>query len=101
MRLKKGDEVIVITGAEKGKIGKIMTVLPKEDKVVVSGVNIVRKRKRAADGSGFSEVEFPFHISNVAFYDGVSKKPSKIKYSVDASGSKVRVASASNTIIAS
>ena len=91
-KIRKGDTVQVIAGKDKGKRGEIVSILPKKDAVVVSGVNIVKKamkKKSAQDQGGIAEIEAPLNISNVAI---VCKKcgPTKIDYKIDGD-KKVRV----------
>lgn len=72
MKIKKGDNVIVLTGADKGKKGKVMRALPSENKVVVEGVNMrkkAHKSKKKGDPSQILEIAMPIHVSNVAKKD--------------------------------
>ena len=93
MRIKKGDKVKVITGAYKGTIGEVTKAFPKEDKVIVEGVNMVKKHLRPTqqnpDG-GIVEKEAKIHVSNVMLYDEKAKQASRIKYEMK-DGKKVRV----------
>lgn len=93
MRIKKGDKVKVITGAYKGTIGEVTKVFPKEDKVIVEGVNMVKKHLRPTqqnpDG-GIVEKEAKIHVSNVMLYDEKAKQASRVKYEMK-DGKKVRV----------
>lgn len=93
MRIKKGDKVKVITGAYKGTIGEVTKAFPKEDKVIVEGVNMVKKHLRPTqqnpDG-GIVEKEAKIHVSNVMLYDGKAKQASRVKYEMK-DGKKVRV----------
>ena len=100
MKLKKGDTVVVLTGKFKGKQGEVMTVLPKDDKVVVSGVNTAQrhsKPRRANQPGGIVDRDMPIHVSNVAFVH--KGKPTKVGYRVDKDGKKVRVARATGEVI--
>ena len=85
MRLKKGDQVIVITGKDKGKTGQILEVLKSTDKVKVSGVNIAKKhRKPSQDNPGkIEEIELPIHASNISILDPKTGKPTRIKFLVE------------------
>ena len=97
MKLKKGDKVVVIAGANKGKEGKITRVL--EDKVVVEGVNVAKKHLKPKNNNGTGEiveVERPIHRSNVMLVDPKTKKPTKIKIDFDKNGKKIRIAKKSN-----
>ena len=93
MRIKKGDKVKVITGAYKGTIGEVTKAFPKEDKVIVEGVNMVKKHLRPTqqnpDG-GIVEKEAKIHVSNVMLYDEKAKQASRVKYEIK-DGKKVRV----------
>ena len=84
-KLKKGDNVIIISGKDKGKSGEIIEVLRNIDKVKVRGVNIVKKhRKPTQDNPGkIDEIELPIHISNVSFLDPKNSKPTRIKYEIN------------------
>ncbi len=93
MRIKKGDKVKVITGAYKGTIGEVTKAFPKEDKVIVEGVNMVKKHLRPTqqnpDG-GIVEKEAKIHVSNVMLYDEKAKQASRVKFEMK-DGKKVRV----------
>ena len=96
MRVKKDDTVVVIAGKDKGKKGKVVAVLPKQDKVVVEGVNIITKHQKPTainPQGGIINKEAPIHVSNVAFYDSKSKSAAKLGYkvSVDENGKKTKV----------
>ena len=85
MKLKKGDQVIVITGKDKGKTGQILEVLKSDSKVKVSGVNIAKKhRKPSQDNPGkIEEIELPIHASNISILDPKTGKPTRIKFIVE------------------
>lgn len=94
IRLKKGDNVVVIAGKEKGKTGKIVTTHPAENKVTVEGINIVTKHRKptqARPQGGIDKITKPIWVSKVAIVEPTSKKPSKVGYKLDAKGNKVRV----------
>jgi len=93
LKIKKGDKVVVLTGRDKGKTGEVKSVNPAELKVIVQGVNVQTKHRKAsaAGPSGLDKVEAPIHISNVALADPKSGKPTRVGYKV-AAGKKVRVA---------
>ena len=93
MKLRKGDTVRVITGKDKGKEGVIDRVLPKENKVIVVGVNIVSKHQRARranEQAGIIDKDMPLDASNVMFVH--KGKTVRLGYSVDKKGEKVRIA---------
>tara|TARA_B100001057_G_C22409307_1_gene779022 strand:+ start:138 stop:455 length:318 start_codon:yes stop_codon:yes gene_type:complete len=83
-KLKKGDEVIVLTGKDKGKTGKIVKMLPKEMKAIVSEINRVKKNQKPDNNQpgGIIDKDMPLHISNLSFYDPELKKGVKIGYKI-------------------
>ena len=91
-KYKKGDEVIVKVGKDKGKVGKISKVINATDKVVITGVNISKKHQKPSQDSkgGIIDKEMPVHISNILAYDAKNKKSSKIGFKIE-DGKKVRV----------
>ena len=84
-KLKKGDEVIVLTGKDKGKKGKIIKMVPKQMKAVVSEINKVKKNQKPDNNQpgGIIEKEMPIHISNLSFYDPELKKGVRIGYKLE------------------
>ena len=93
-KIKKGDRVIVLTGREKGKTGDVLQVIRKDDRVLVQGVNMVRRHQRPSQVSpgGIMEKEAPLHISNVALIDPKTDKPTRVGYRIDENGRKLRIA---------
>jgi len=94
IRLKKGDTVVVLAGKYKGKTGKVLATHPRENKVTVEGINIVKKAvkpTRAKPQGGIVELTKPMWVSKVAIVEPTSKKPSRIGYELAKDGSKVRV----------
>jgi large subunit ribosomal protein L24 len=94
VHVAKGDTVRIVRGDDKGKEGTVLRVLPKKNRVVVKGVNIVKKHRRATsaeDESGIREIEAPFAASNVMLIDPKSGKPTRVKSRVDSDGTKERV----------
>jgi large subunit ribosomal protein L24 len=94
MRIKTGDMVMVRSGKYKGKTGKVLSVLPKENKIRVEGVNIVtrhRKPTQAQPQGGKIELTKPIWVSKVGLLDNTAKKPSRVGYKTDAKGNKTRV----------
>lgn len=94
IRLKKGDTVVVLAGKEKGKTGIVETTHPRENKVTVKGINIVKKTvkpNKAYPRGGIIDVTKPIWVSKVAIVEPTSKKPSKIGYKVAKDGTKTRV----------
>ena len=100
MRIKKDDTVIVITGKDKGKHGKVLKSIPAKDQVIVEGVNIQTKHQKQTQKAAaeIKHVEGPIHVSNVMIVDPKTKGPTRIGYDVK-KGQKVRVALKSDTII--
>lgn len=86
MKIKKGDKVQVITGAYKGTVAEVLKVFPKDDKVIVEGVNVVKKHMKPTQANpdgGIAEKEMPIHVSNVMAYDEKAKQASKISYKME------------------
>ena len=101
MFVKKGDKVKVITGKDKNKEGIVLEALPKKDKVVVEGVNIVKKHQKpsqAAPQGGIVEFEAPIHVSNVMLIDPSTNEPTRVGFKV-VDGKKVRVSKKSGNAI--
>ncbi|MCW2245569.1 large subunit ribosomal protein L24 [Azospirillum fermentarium] len=100
-KVKTKDKVVVLTGKDKGKTGEVLKVFPKENRVVVQGVNVVKKHTRASARSegGIVEVEASIHASNVAHIDPKDSKPTRVGFKVLEDGRKVRVAKRSGEII--
>lgn len=97
MRIKKGDTVKVIAGKYKGSTGKVLRTFPKEDKVVVEKVNMVKKHQKPKGPQhpgGIVEMEAPIHVSNVMYFDSASGKATRIGYKYE-DGKKVRYAKSS------
>ena len=99
MNLKTGDKVVVICGKDKGKEGKISQTLVKEDKVIVEGVNIVKKHIKPTNGKdgGIIEVEAPIHVSNVMIVDSKTKKRTRIGKELAKNDKQVRITKKSNS----
>jgi large subunit ribosomal protein L24 len=94
IRIKKGDTVAVTAGKFKGKTGTVVATHPRENKVTVEGINIVKKAikpNRAHPQGGIIELTKPMWVSKVAIVEPTSKKPSRIGYTTDKEGNKVRV----------
>ena len=99
MNFKVGDEVVVIAGSDKGKTGKIVKTLRDENKVIVEGVNIVKKHQKATaqETGGIIEVEAPINASNVMILDPKTKKRTRIGHTTDTkTNKKIRIAKKSN-----
>jgi large subunit ribosomal protein L24 len=97
VKIKKGDTVVVIAGKDKGAKGKVIAAYPRQDKVLVEGVNRVKKHERirttqrGSKTGGIVTQEAPVHISNVQVLDDKGK-PTRIGYRIDENGNKVRIA---------
>jgi large subunit ribosomal protein L24 len=101
MKIKKGDEVVVITGRDKGKRGSVLRVYRDKRRVLVQGVNTVKRHTRPRPGqpSGIVEKEVPIHVSNVAAIDPKTNEPTRVGYKIIEGGRKVRFARRSGEII--
>jgi large subunit ribosomal protein L24 len=97
MKIKKGDRVKVIAGRSKGKVGDVLRVLPTESRVVVSGVNMIKRHTKPGrtEQGGIIEREAAIHVSNVALLDPKSEKPTKVGFKFLEDGRKVRFARSS------
>ena len=101
LKIKKGDNVVVISGRDKGKQGKVLRVFPSEARAVVQGVHVARRhtKPRMGDAGGIVDKELTIHISNLAHIDPQSNKPTRIGYKLLDDGRKVRVARRSGEVI--
>ena len=92
IKLKKGDEVVILAGKDKGKIGKIIKVKPLNNKAIVSGINKVKQHKKPDNNQtgGIIEKEMPIHISNLSYYDSNKKKGVKLGFKISANNKKIR-----------
>ncbi len=99
-RIKKGDKVVVIAGKDKGRTGEVVTVFPKEDRAVVSGINVVRRHQRQTQTTeaGIITKEAPVHLSNLAIADPKDGKPTRVGFKVEGE-KKVRYAKRSGEVI--
>jgi large subunit ribosomal protein L24 len=100
MRIKKGDTVVVLAGKDKGKQGTVLKAMPKEDKVIVEGVNIQTKHQKQTqkEAAEIRHQEGPIHVSNVMLVDSKTKAPTRVGYKMEG-GKKVRVAKKSGNVI--
>ena len=100
-KIKKGDQVVVITGRDKGKKGEVLEVLRSQSRIKVQGVNMVKRHRRATqnDAGGIISMEAPLHISNVAHVDRESGAATRVGFEVK-NGEKVRVAKRSRKALA-
>lgn len=100
-KVKKGDKVVVLAGRDRGKRGEVLKVLRAEERVIVHGVNVVKRHTRpsAKGGGGIVEQEAPIHVSNVAHLDPKDDKPTRVGFKIIEAGRKVRYAKRSGEII--
>jgi large subunit ribosomal protein L24 len=102
LRIKSDDTVIVIAGKDKGKTGKVLRVDPKNSKVFVEGLNMVKRHQRPVPGRpnlqvGVIEKEGGIHVSNVALFDAKTKKPTRVSVTRREDGRRIRVTKRSGT----
>jgi len=102
-KIKKGDEVIVIAGKDKGKRGTVVRVLPVEDKVVVENINMVKRHTKGnpmqGTAGGIIEKEMPLEASNVAIWNPVSNKPDRVGFKFLEDGRKVRYFKSNDEVV--
>jgi large subunit ribosomal protein L24 len=100
-KIRKGDRVIVTTGRDKGKRGDVLKVFPKEDRALVTGVNMVKRHQRQTQRlqGGIVSKEAPVHLSNLAHVDPKSNEPTKIGWKELSDGRRVRFAKKSGEVI--
>ena len=100
-KIKKGDKVVVLAGRDKGKTGEIVQVMPREDRALVRGVNLVKRHQRqtAAQEGGIISKEAPIHLSNLAYADPKDGKPTRVGFKILDDGRKVRFAKRSGDLI--
>jgi len=101
MRVKRGDQVVVLTGRDKGKSGEVLRVDRERNRVLVQGVNMMKRHQRPTQTSpgGINEFEASIHVSNVALIDPDTRKPTRVGYKTLDDGRKVRFAKRSGEII--
>ena len=100
-KIKKGDRVVLLTGKDKGRQGSVLRVLPKDERVVVEGLNMVQRHTRASQADpqgGIKHKEAPLHVSNVALVDPKTGGPTRVGFRVE-DGKKVRFAKKSGEVI--
>ena len=101
-RIRKGDTVTVISGDYRGRRGEVLAVMPKEERALVRGVNIVRRHQKATrvgEEGGIIEKEAPIRLSKLKLIDPKSEKPTKVGFRVLEDGRKLRVAKATGELI--
>jgi large subunit ribosomal protein L24 len=101
LKIKKGDNVVVITGRDKGKMGEVLRVFPGEARAIVQGINLAKRhtRPRMGEPGGIVEKELTIHLSNIAHIDPQSRKPTRVGFRRLGDGRKVRFARRSGEVI--
>ena len=100
-KIKKGDTVVVLSGKDKGKTGEVTRAMPKDGKVVVSGVNVATRHKKPSQSDpqgGLAKFEAPMHVSKVAIADPKTGAPTRVRFE-ERDGKKVRVAVKSGEVV--
>lgn len=102
LRIKKNDQVMVIAGKDKGKTGKVLQILPEQQRAVVEHINLVKKAQRKTQQNqqgGFVNIEAPIHLSNIMLVDKKTNQPTRFGVSILKDGSRVRVSKKSKEVI--
>jgi len=101
LKIKKGDRVVVLAGKDKGKKGEVLKVLPQESRVIVNGVNMIKRHQKqsAAQEGGIISKEAPIHVSNLSLEDPKDGSPTRVGYNTLDAGRKVRFAKRSGEVI--
>jgi large subunit ribosomal protein L24 len=100
-KIKKGDRVVVLSGKDKGKHGEVTKAMPKDGKVIVSGVNVITRHKKPSQTNpqgGLEKAEAPMHVSKVALEDPKTGRATRVRFEIR-DGKKVRVAARSGELI--
>lgn len=102
-KIRKGDEVIVLTGKNRGQTGVVLRVLPASDQVIVENINMIKRHTRPnpmrGESGGIIEKEAPIHVSNVAIYNPVSQKADRVGFRYLEDGTKVRYFKSNNEVV--
>lgn len=103
LKIRKDDDVIIINGKDKGKTGKVLRVLPSKMRVIVEGINMIKKHvkpnPRAGTSGGVVSKEATIHISNVALYNPITKKADRVGFKILENGHKVRYFKSNNELV--
>ena len=101
LKIKKGDRVVVLAGKDKGKKGEVLKVLPKDERVIVNGVNMIKRHQKqsASEEGGIISKEAPIHVSNLSLEDPKDGSPTRVGYKTLDDGRKVRFAKCSGEVI--
>jgi len=100
-KIRKGDKVVVLAGKDKGKTGEVIKFVPKEQRALIQGLNMVKRHQRQTQSqeAGIIAKEAPIHVSNLAIADPKDGKPTRVGFRVEANGKKIRVAKRSGESI--
>jgi large subunit ribosomal protein L24 len=100
-KIKKGDKVVVLSGRDKGRNGEVVRVMPREDRALVRGINVVKRHQKQSmkDEGGIIRKELPIHLSNIALADPKDGKPTRVGFKILDDGRKVRFAKRSGDLI--
>jgi large subunit ribosomal protein L24 len=101
MKIKKSDNIEVISGKDRGKTGKVLTAFPKRNQVLIEGINIKKKHQRPTKANQRGQIiekAYPIHVSNVMIVDPKTSKPTRVRMDIR-SGGKVRIAVKSGTVV--
>jgi large subunit ribosomal protein L24 len=100
-KIRKGDKVVVLAGKDKGRTGEVVRVMPKDDKAVVRGVNMIHRHQKQSQTQegGIITKEAPIHLSNLAIADPKDGKPTRVGFQFQKDGTKVRIAKRSGEVI--
>jgi large subunit ribosomal protein L24 len=100
-KIKKGDKVVVVSGRDKGRSGEVVRVMPREDRALVRGINVVKRHQKQTmkEEGGIVRKELPIHISNIAIADPKDGKPTRVGFKILDDGRKVRFAKRSGDLI--
>ncbi len=102
-KIRKGDEVVILTGKDKGKTGTVLKVLTEEDKLIVENVNMAKRHTKGnpmqGTAGGIVEKEMPIDVSNVAIFNPVTKKADRVGFRVLEDGRKVRFYKSNNEVV--
>jgi large subunit ribosomal protein L24 len=100
-KIKKGDKVVVVSGRDKGRSGEVVRVMPREDRALVRGINVVKRHQKQTmkEEGGIVRKELPIHLSNIAVADPKDGKPTRVGFKTGNDGRKVRIAKRSGAEI--
>jgi large subunit ribosomal protein L24 len=100
-KIKKGDKVVVLSGRDKGRNGEVVRVIPREDRALVRGINVVKKHQKQSmkEEGGIIRKELPIHLSNIALADPKDGMPTRVGFKILDDGRKVRFAKRSGDLI--